>query len=91
VTNTGAVAATEVVQVYIRDVAASRTRPVKELKGFRRVHLNSGETQKVAFTIDTNALGFHGEDMKYVVEPGTFILYVGGDSRADLKTEFQVS
>jgi len=90
VTNTGAVAATEVVQVYIRDVAASRTRPVKELKGFRRVHLNAGETQKVAFTIDTNALGFHGEDMKYVVEPGTFILYVGGDSRADLKTEFQV-
>ncbi|MDM7996099.1 MAG: beta-glucosidase BglX [Acidobacteriota bacterium] len=90
VTNTGARAAEEVVQVYIRDVAASRTRPVKELKGFRRIHLNAGEAKTVTFTISTSALGFHGEGMKYVVEPGTFLLYVGGDSRTDLKTEFQV-
>jgi beta-glucosidase len=90
VTNTGDRAAEEVVQVYVRDVAASRTRPVKELKGFQRIRLHPGETKTVTFALCTRTLGFHGEALKYVVEPGTFILYIGGDSQTGLETEFRV-
>ena len=58
--------AEEVVQLYVRDLVGSRTRPVKELKGFRRISLKSGEAQKVLFQLNTNELGFHNQDMQYV-------------------------
>jgi beta-glucosidase len=86
VTNTGDRAGTEVVQLYIRDLVSSVTRPVKELKGFHRVRLDPGETTTVAFDITPALLSFYDIDMRYVVEPGDFELMVGTSSRdADLK------
>ncbi len=89
-TNTGRTEAEEVVQLYVRDLVAGLTRPVKELKGFKRVRLNPNETKKVTFNLSSNILGFHNSDMKYVVEPGRFNLWVGGNSQADLMTEFEI-
>ncbi|MEM6783855.1 MAG: glycoside hydrolase family 3 N-terminal domain-containing protein [Bacteroidota bacterium] len=87
VTNTGDRTGTEVVQLYIRDVAASVTRPVKELKGFTRVTLAPGETQTVALPITEKALAFWRIDKTYGVEPGDFVVMVGTSSRdADLQT-----
>ncbi len=83
VTNTGARAGDEVVQLYIRDVVSSVTRPVKELKGFRRVSLQPGETQTVALPITPDSLAFYDIDMVYRVEPGEFRVMVGSSSRAD--------
>lgn len=86
VTNTGKREGTEVVQLYIRDVVSSVTRPVKELKGFRRVNLRAGETTTVVFEIAPELMKFYNVDMKYVVEPGDFELMVGNSSRdEDLK------
>jgi beta-glucosidase len=86
VTNTGTREGTEVVQLYIRDLVSSVTRPVKELKGFHKVRLRPGETKTVAFDITPTLLSFYDIDMKYVVEPGDFELMVGNSSRdADLK------
>jgi beta-glucosidase len=81
VTNTGKRAGSEVVQLYIRDVVSSVTRPVKELKGFRKVHLEPGESATVAFDITPDLLKFYDVDMKYVVEPGDFELMIGNSSR----------
>jgi beta-glucosidase len=89
-TNTGSRAADEVAQLYVRDLVGSLTRPVKELKGFRRVRLAAGETQTVAFDVPVETLGFHGLSMRYVVEPGAFRLWVGGDSQSGLETGFEV-
>ena len=72
-------------QLYLRDVAASVTRPVKELRGFRRVTLEPGASTTVRFTLDASALAFWDKDMKYVVEPGEFKIMVGPNS-VDLKT-----
>ena len=83
VTNTGAIAGDEIVQMYIRDDVSSVTRPVKELKGFTRIHLTPGETKTVQFAITQDKLSFLNEDMKRVVEPGTFIVMVGPSSRTD--------
>jgi beta-glucosidase len=85
VRNTGAVAGDEVVQLYVRDVVSSITRPVKELKGFRRVTLQPGEAKTVEFTLDKGAFAFWNEDMKYVVEPGEFHIMSGPNS-VDLKS-----
>jgi beta-glucosidase len=81
VTNTGKRAGTETVQLYIRDVVSSVTRPVKELKGFKKVRLEPGETTTVEFTIGPESLKFFDVDMKYVVEPGEFSVMVGTSSR----------
>ncbi len=89
-TNTGSRAADEVAQLYVRDLVGSLTRPVKELKGFRRVRLAAGETQTVAFDVPVETLGFHGLSMRYVVEPGAFRLWVGGDSQSGLEAGFEV-
>jgi beta-glucosidase len=87
VTNTGARAGDEVVQLYIRDVVSSVTRPVKELKGFRRVSLQPGETATVDFDVTPEHLAFHDIDMQFRVEPGEFRLMVGSSSRTgDLQT-----
>jgi beta-glucosidase len=83
VTNAGRMAGDEVVQLYIRDEVSSVTRPVKELKGFRRIHLAPGETRAVEFTITPDQLSFLDEDMRRVVEPGTFTIMVGPSSSTD--------
>jgi beta-glucosidase len=83
VTNTGKMAGDEIVQMYIRDEVSSVTRPVKELKGFARIHLNPGETKTVQMPITPDKLSFLNEDMKRVVEPGTFSIMVGPSSRDD--------
>jgi beta-glucosidase len=83
VTNTGQRAGDEVVQMYIRDEVGSVTRPVKELKGFTRIHLKPGETKTVQFAITPDKLSFLDEDMNRVVEPGTFSIMVGPSSRTD--------
>lgn len=80
VTNTGDMAGDEIVQLYIRDVVSSVTRPVKELKGFQRVSLASGESKTITLTITPEALQFYGLDMKRVVEPGDFEIMVGNSS-----------
>lgn len=86
VTNTGQREGSEVVQMYIRDVVSSVTRPVKELKGFERVFLKPGEKKTVTFEIGPESLAFYDINMKYVVEPGEFEILVGNSSRnADLQ------
>jgi beta-glucosidase len=86
VTNTGQREGTEVVQLYIRDLVSSVTRPVKELKGFRKVWLEPGETTTVGFDITPALFSFYDIDMKYTVEAGEFELMVGNSSRdRDLK------
>jgi beta-glucosidase len=85
VRNTGKVAGDEVVQLYLHDVVSSVTRPVKELKGFRRVTLAPGESTTVQFTLDPEAFALWNEQMKRVVEPGAFEIMVGPNS-VDLKT-----
>jgi beta-glucosidase len=90
VTNIGEMEAEEVVQLYVRDLTASLTRPVRELKGFERIRLKSRETKTVVFDLSTESLGFHNIRMQYVVEPGKFHLWIGGDSQADLMAEFQL-
>lgn len=86
VKNTGTRAGTEVVQVYIRDLVSSVTRPIKELKGFQKVSLEPGETKTVEIEITPESLAFYDINMKYVVEPGDFEIMVGNSSRdADLQ------
>ena len=86
VTNTGKRAGTETVQLYIRDLVSSVTRPVKELKGFQKVSLQPGETKTVTLEITPESLAFYDVKMKYVVEPGEFEIMVGNSSRdADLQ------
>ena len=80
VTNTGERAGDEVVQLYVRDVASSVTRPVKELKGFQRVTLAPGETKTVVFTLAVNQLAFLDRAMRLIVEPGTIEVMVGSSS-----------
>jgi beta-glucosidase len=81
VANAGKMAGDEIVQLYIRDKVSTVTRPVKELKAFRRISLKPGEKQKVTLTITPEQLAFHNIDMKFVVEPGEFEIMVGGSSR----------
>ena len=81
VSNTGPRAGTETVQLYIRDLISSVTRPVKELKGFQKVELQPGETKTVALDITPDSLAFYDIHMDYVVEPGEFEIMVGNSSR----------
>ena len=86
VTNSGKIDGEEIVQLYIRDKVSSATRPVKELKGYQRVALKSGETKTVSFTIDDESLAFYDINMAYCVEPGEFIIMTGSSSNdKDLK------
>ena len=80
-TNTGRREGSEVVQMYIRDVVSSATRPVKELKGFQKITLRPGEKRTVGFDITPDLLAFYDVNMKYVVEPGEFLIMVGNSSR----------
>ena len=78
--NTGEYDGEEVVQLYIRDLVGSITRPIKELKGFKKIKLKVGESKKVEFVLTNKELGFYTSEQKYVVEPGEFIVMVGTNS-----------
>ena len=84
VTNTGKRAGDEVVQLYIHDVVASVARPVKELRGFSRIHLKADETKRVEFNLGPAELALWDRDMKHLVEPGKFDILVGASS-ADIR------
>ena len=86
VTNSGKYDGKEVVQLYIRDVVGSTTRPVKELKGFKKIDLKAGETKTVSFTITPEDLKFYNYDLKYDWEPGDFQIMIGSNSR-DVKMD----
>ncbi|YCI82771.1 beta-glucosidase BglX [Enterobacteriaceae bacterium] len=88
VTNTGKRAGATVVQMYLQDVTASVSRPVKQLRGFDKVMLKPGETQTVSFPIDVDALKFWNQRMKYDAEPGTFNVFIGLDSARVKQGEF---
>ncbi|MBL7776236.1 MAG: glycoside hydrolase family 3 C-terminal domain-containing protein, partial [Saprospiraceae bacterium] len=78
----------EIAQLYIRDVTASRARPVKELKGFERLHIPAGATREVAFQLPAQALGFYDENGRWLIEPGLFKVMVGPNSRDVSEAEF---
>jgi beta-glucosidase len=88
VKNTGKVAGHEVVQLYIRDVVGSISRPLKELKGFEKIYLNPGETKVVTFTIDESLLKFYNEALKFGAEPGEFHVMVGTNSQEVQQVSF---
>ena len=90
VKNTGARDADEVVQLYIRDLVASISRPVKELKGFQRIHLAAGESKEVSFDITPNMLKFYNAELKHVIEPGDFQIMVGTNSKEVKTLKFRV-
>ena len=90
VKNTGARDADEVVQLYIRDMVASISRPVKELKGFQRIHLVAGESKEVSFEITPDMLKFYNIELKHVIEPGDFQIMVGANSREVKTLNFNV-
>ena len=89
-TNTGRYAATEVAQLYVRDLVGSSARPVKELKGFRRISLDPGESGEYTFELPVQDLAFYGLDMTRKVEPGDFHLWVAGDSVSGEPVSFSV-
>jgi beta-glucosidase len=88
--NTGEIGAEEVVQLYVRDLVGNVTRPVRELKGFRRVHLDPGQQVVVDFELHTDDLAFYGRDMRLMVEPGEFQAWIGGSSETELGCAFRV-
>lgn len=89
-TNTGGIEGEEVVQLYIRDLIGSVTRPVRELKGFEKVSLKAGESKTVTFKLNAEKLQFYTANNKWEVEPGDFDIWIGGSSNADLKASFTV-
>ena len=90
-TNTGDREATEVVQIYVRDLVGSVVRPVKELKGFMRVTLKPGETRHLMYDLPVSDLAFWNREMEYVVESGEFQLWVAGDSASGEPINFRVN
>ena len=89
-TNKGDVAADEVAQLYVRDLVGNVTRPVKELKGFKRLRLEPGQTITVDFELHTDDLAFFGRNMQLITEPGEFHAWIGGSSETELRTEFRI-
>ena len=90
VTNTGKKDGATVAQLYIRDMVASTTRPVRELKGFQRVELKAGESIEVEFVLKPEDMAFCREDMKFAQEAGEFTVWVGEDCNASLEGKFTV-
>lgn len=88
VKNTGDRAGDEIVQMYIRDVVASISRPMKELKGFEKIHLKQGESKTVSFTIDDSLLKFYNSDLELIAEPGVFEVMIGQNSKDVQKVSF---
>jgi beta-glucosidase len=89
VTNSGNVAGTEVAQLYLRDLVASMTRPVKELKKFERLYLNPGESKQVKFTLTRDDLSFYNAEGNWAAEPGVFKVMIGTNSRDLREAEFR--
>ena len=85
VTNTGDRAGAETVQLYVRDMAGSVGRPLRELKGFEKIYLNPGESRQVEFCLDAEALSFYNPALEQIVEPGEFTVMTGGSS-ADVQS-----
>lgn len=81
VKNTGEIAGDEIVQLYISDKYSSITRPIKELKAFKRVRLKSGESKEITFELDKSAFAYYDSEMNYIVEAGEFNILVGNSSR----------
>lgn len=90
VTNSGNYDGKEVVQLYTRDLVGSITRPVRELKAFQKIELKKGETKTVTFKLTIEDLKFYNYNLDFVAEPGMFEVYVGTNSDADLKTQFEL-
>lgn len=90
VSNKGSVAGKEVVQLYIRDVVGSITRPMKELKGFQKIELKPGEVKTVSFKISVEDLKFYNSELKHVAEPGDFKLFIGTNSRDVREVDFKL-
>jgi beta-glucosidase len=88
ITNTGDFDGQEVVQMYIRDLVGSSTRPLKELKGFEKIKIAKGETKTVQFVISADDLKFYNSDLVWVAEPGEFEVFIGGSSATQNKTSF---
>ena len=91
VKNTGKKTGDEVVQLYLHDPVATLSQPVRRLRGFERVTLKPGQSQKVTFTVDRSDFGFYDNDGDFVVEPGRIDLYVGNSSQATLTKSFEVT
>ena len=91
VTNSGDYDGKEVVQLYIRDLVGSVTRPVKELKGFQKVEIKKGETQNITFKISVEDLKFYNSELDFVAEPGQFQVFVGTNSDTKMMKEFELT
>ena len=90
IANTGPREADEVAQLYVRDLVASVARPVRELKGFRRLHLKPGEKQTVSFTLSEKDLAFYNEAMQLAAEPGEFDVWIAPDSSTGVPARFRL-
>lgn len=88
--NTGAVKGKETVQLYVRDLVASTSRPIKELKGFQQIELAPGESKEVKFIIDEKSLGFYTPKGNWIVESGEFKLFLGGDSDSEMNVDLVI-
>lgn len=88
VTNRGSREGREVAQLYTRQTVAERSPPVRELKGFRKISLGAGESQRVSFTLEASDLAYHDGAGRPLLDPGTFKVFVGGSSAADLTGTF---
>ena len=91
VTNTGMMEGKEVVQLYLRDIVGSISRPVKELKGFQKINLKPGESKEVIFKITEEELKFYNSDLQYVSEPGDFKVFIGSNSRDVKENSFELT
>jgi len=91
VKNTGSVPGVEIAQLYIRNTGGSMEEPVRELKGFQRISLNPGESKQIEFTLGLNELSYYNFDMKRVIEPTEYHVWVGGSSGATLDAQFEVT
>ena len=91
VTNSGKYAGEEVVQLYLRDIVASNTRPLKELKGFQKILLQPGESREISFEITTDLLKFYDHNLRYDWEPGEFTVFIGTNSRDAQSANFRWS
>jgi beta-glucosidase len=90
ITNKGNYDGEEVVQLYTRDITGSVVRPVKELKGFKKIKINKGESKQVQFTLTANDLRFYNDKLQYIYEPGDFKLFIGGNSRDVKEVKFEL-
>lgn len=90
ITNTGKLAGEEIVQLYIRDLVGTSTRPVKELKGFQKIKLQPGESKMVTFNLTEEDLKFYTSDLKFIAEPGDFKVFVGSNVRDVKEADFKL-